>query len=538
MRLCALLAGVSVLFAGCVNHRGAPSVLPEPSFSPNPQGTPSILCTTQGAPQSVTRAASLQTIHVARRAVRRRPHTVVYVPGQVEVTYAPHATPVIARAGAAVVETFESSRSGRTVRVLRVRAGRESEAMDALRAGEGVLSVSRSPVRYALSTTALFTNDPYYNGFPPANTPPLYESPKIPGQWDMHEICAANAWGYSQNNTTGSNYAGAAGGTVPIAIVDTGADLTHPELKGRVTYAESVINGAVTTGIGTMHDYDGHGTDVTGIAAATGNNSLGFAGVAYTVPLMIFRVFPDPPSGGCPPQSTDPKCSANPSDIGRAITDAVSRGARVINLSLGSSGADPAEENAVAAAIAKGVVVVAASGNGGTDTLDYPAHDPGVIPVGASALDDSTSTITDKVASYSNYDSTNPTGWGLVAPGGDPCPDSTSSTCADKDNLHWIENVYTHNAADGSSADACTPDFGSSGPVDCRILIAGTSMSSPHVAGAVALLLSVDSSLSPVSVFQALCSTATPVTTGIGEQGCGRLNVYAAMANVLGDPSP
>jgi serine protease len=219
----------------------------------------------------------------------------------------------------------------------------------------------------------------------------------------------------------------------------------------------------------------------------------------------------------------------------------VARGAKVINLSLGDSQPDSAEENAVAAAINAGVVVVAASGNGnsqdiGQPALDYPAADPGVIAVGASAIDDSNpASVGEKVASYSNWDGTNAS-WGLVAPGGDPCPGSTSSSCNDQDILHWIENIYTSTASDSTGANGpCRNDPNSlTGPIDCRILIAGTSQATPHVTGAVSLLLSVGAQ--PHQIKTLLCSTATPLPGG--KAGCGRLNVYKAMAQAVGDPSP
>jgi len=319
------------------------------------------------------------------------------------------------------------------------------------------------------------------------------------------------------------------GGNVKIAIVDTGADLTHPELASRAVFAESIRDGIrTTTTISAMHDNDGHGTNVAGIAAATGNNTFGFAGVAYAAPLLIFKVFPDPPAGGCGHGSTDPLCSAHGPDVGMAINDAVAQGARVISLSLGASGPDAVEEAAVAQAIAAGVVVVAASGNETAATLDYPARDPNVIAVGASSIDDSVAgAIGESVASYSNYDAGNSLLWGLVAPGGDPA----GST--DADDLHWIENIYTSTPADGQNY--CGLDkAGQNG--DCRVLIAGTSQATPHVSGAVALLLSVNGLLTPANVKTTLCATARTINNA--KQGCGRLDVYRALARAVNDLNP
>lgn len=424
----------------------------------------------------------------------------------------------IAQAGASSEYRIDLPRSNRVIEVLHVAPGNEESAIRQLRSNILVRGVSRAALRYPLSTNAslAFPNDPYFNGFAPGDAPPLYETPQTPGQWDMHVICAANAWAYGKTNSTGVTHAGALGGTAPIAVIDTGADMNHPELRGRVVYSEADLNGVTTAGA--VSDGDGHGTDVAGIAAASGNNGIGFTGVAYAAPLMIFKVFPDPPCGG--------GCNALGTDIAIAILHAVSHGAKVINLSLGSTGVDTAEENAVATAISSGVVVVAAAGNEQAAALDYPAADPGVIAVGASALDDSTSVIKETVASYSDYDASRPLTWGLVAPGGDPAGSS------DSDLLHWIENIYTSEAS--NSSGFCTADGNDGGRTDCRVLIAGTSQAAPHVAGAVSLLLSVGAPSNDIK--DLLCSTASPIAGGKG--GCGELNVYRAMGSVVGDLHP
>jgi Subtilase family len=505
---------------------------PTPTPTPTPTATPitpssaSLYCTTQGSPQSIVRRSAAVEAGRTRRLFGRS-RGAQYVPGSVEVVYARSTfaanraavQSAVREASASEASTMDFAATGRVVQVLRVPAGQEDATMAKLRANPLVQSVSRTTVRHLLSTNAssAFTNDPFFVGLQ-TQSPPLYQDSTSGGQWDMHVICAANAWAYGKPNGFGT-FANALGGTAAIAIIDTGADMTHPELSGgRVVYSESVLNGNVTPG--PVTDGDGHGTDVAGIAAATGNNNFGFTGVAYNAPLMIFKVFPDPPcSGG--------DCTASTSDVATAINDAVSKGAKVINMSLGGS-MDPVEENAVAAAIQKGVVVVAASGNESHSTLDYPAADQGVIAVGASGLNDSTSTIYENVASYSNYDASHPTSWGVVAPGGNAADSS------DGDPLHWIENIYSSTAT--TPAGACRPDPGASGPNDCRILITGTSMASPHVAGAASLLLSVKSTLTPAQVLNAICSTATQIADP--KAGCGRLNVYKAMAQVLGDPSP
>ncbi len=540
------MMGATAALSAC---GGSTNVTPTP-----PPGSVGILCNQSNPTAPQARLAANFEMRTARRG-RARISALEsgYIPGAITVTYdralyqAKRAvlTRSAARYGGQVVKELDFAHIGKVVQILHVRPGTEASAMASLRTSPGVLSVGRSAYRHLDSATPVYTNDPYAVGFSPDNVPPLYEGASTPGQWDLHVVCAPDAWGYSSaSNSTGTAQPAAAGGSagIKIAIVDTGADLTHPELQpasSRIAFAEQVVNGQVTTGIASMHDDDGHGTDVAGIAAATGNNGLGFAGVAYNASLMIFKVFQDPSqcgSGGC---------TASTSDIATAINDAVTNGANVINLSLGGSSAAGDEESAVANAIAANVVVVAAAGNGDSNTgiaqptLDYPAADPGVIAVGASAIDDTNASSPNlKVASYSNYEP-NSNSWGVVAPGGDACPNTPSSTnCADTDDLHWIENIYSSTA---SQPGSCTPDFQSqNSTVDCRILIIGTSQATPHVSGAVALLLSAGAQQSPSAMQSLICNSATVIQqsdTNASHQGCGELNVYHAMAETLGDTS-
>lgn len=532
-----LLIG-SLLVVGCGGGGSGGGGTPP---TPTPPPTNSEACPTSGTnPQAALGGVALGSLDAARRmpqSVRNRPE---YVPGAISVQYRKSslvasrsaASAAEQGAGARFLREYDFSRIGIISRVLSVDPNQVQSAIAKLQLSPGVKSVSRVAYRYAAAAGPYFPNDPYFNGFPaPASpvtyrVPPYEEAANVPGQWDMHVIGMANAWSLGQGSSSER-----------IAIIDTGADLTHPELGGgKVVYAKCFLtpSGSSQTTSQFVPDNDGHGTDVAGIAAGATNNNLGFAGVGFNSSLMIYKVFPLPPAAGCPPQSTDPLCGADDADITAAVNDAVSNGAKVINLSLGGPTGGSILDTAVENAVAAGVVVVAAAGNESASTLDFPAADVGVIAVGASALNDTNSSIPpfEYVAAYSNYSAAAPTAWGIVAPGGDPACGSTPNACTDADDLHWIENIYSSTPIPAGAA--CSTDFQSgSGPLDCRILIAGTSQATPHVAGAAALLLAAGATGSNMKAL--LCANADDI--GAPHQGCGRLNVYKAMAAQLVQPA-
>jgi subtilisin family serine protease len=487
-------------------------------------------------------------------------------------------------AGASLVRELTFSNINRYLRVLHVTPGSESRALSILRAQPGVIEATVTGTARAIATVAqkYYPNDPYYNGFTAAqvavagstqatyHVDPYEENASIPGQWGMHAVRLDYAEDYSQsNNGSGIVSAGALGSSnVKIAVIDSGEDPSHPELASKIAYQKCFVtdgNGTLSTS-GYSMDPNGHGTNVSGIAAATSNNSVGYVGSGGAASIYAYRVFPTP-DDSCDPSKTthDAQCSSNTTDIVSAINDAVKQKVNVINLSLGgttqsdvcTNGVDPdtAEGSAIASAIAANIVVVAAAGNyaSGTSAVNgvvAPGCDTGVIAVGASALSDgvangssstpagSSSSPVEYVASYSNYGSpaaavNSTSAWGIVAPGGDPSnADATASTT---DQLHWIQNIWTTTPYDSSDAGDCSADFGDlTQTPDCSVLIAGTSQATPLVAGAVALLIAANPSYqSPSKMKQLLCSTAHDI--GAAHEGCGRLDLYRAMATALGD---
>ena len=197
---------------------------------------------------------------------------------------------------------------------------------------------------------------------------------------------------------------------VTVAVLDTGVNLAHPELRGKVVARADFVDleGLDTAGfIGDTLGYDedpedelGHGTHVAGIVAGEGRGMD--PGVAPGCRLMAVRVLATLRDGDTV-QGAGVVDNINP-----AIKWAVDQGADVINMSLGirHTGGGLPHADVIRYALARGVTVVAASGNDGTDTKYYPGALPGVIAVGA--VDDDGS-----VASF--------TSWGapitVVAPG-------------------------------------------------------------------------------------------------------------------------
>jgi subtilisin family serine protease len=602
----AVTAAFALLLPACGGGGGSSSPAPGPTATPTPSGTATANPQAFTCPTSDTTFsfASQRTGQSETRRMPQRARGAAYAPGLIAVTYDRAAyqrsTSAFMRTeqsvGGTATQTFDFQYINKVTRILSVSPSQVQKAMATLRAQSGVLSVSQTGQRrYAMTVNNPYTtggypwpNDSYFNGFqvtvaptasatvPPATyhgpsgQNPFYdELDSVPGQWDMHAIQMEYAWGYSNAgmNTAGSAALANFGSrSVKIAIIDTGEDAVHPELANNIGYKHCFItntsNVQSTSGFST--DPDGHGTNVTGIAAGVTNNALGFASAAgNTAQIYAYRVFPTPDDNCANPASTDPACGSDTRDIADAIDDAVAQNVQVISMSVGGGGctngvdSDATEGNAVANAIAAHIVVVAASGNESASTVDAPGCDTGVIAVGASALKDglgngsgqaggTINAPVEYVASYSNHgspaSSANCVGaacssaWGIVAPGGDP------SSNTDADDLHWIENIWTSTPYKSTSSDqnftgTCTGDYPTDGgTTDCRTLIAGTSQATPHVAGVAALICAVNATdCNPTQMKILLCGTAHDISDP--NEGCGRLNAYLAVATALSDGS-
>jgi subtilisin family serine protease len=295
---------------------------------------------------------------------------------------------------------------------------------------------------------------------------------------------------------------------VRVAVIDSGIDLSHPELKGRIAAYRSFVGGSIA-------DSFGHGTFVAGEIAAIADNGVGIAGIAPPARLVIAKV-------------VDGNGTISPRVEARAIRWAVRSGARVINLSFGSirDPSDPSldgysyvERKAIAFAVRNGALVVAAVGNGNEAPTkpwpyaSYPAAFPHVLGVGAYGRRGG-------VPSFSNRDEQYVD---LAAPGMDifslfPRPLSSRTKCSEQGYSSCGPKEYQH--------------------------AEGTSFSSPQVSGAAAVLLGQLPTLRADQVDTILKNTADDATPANGCDDCtqgpdaltgfGRLDLTAALAALRG----
>ncbi|MPZ53976.1 MAG: S8 family serine peptidase, partial [Acidimicrobiia bacterium] len=267
-----------------------------------------------------------------------------------------------------------------------------------------------------------------------------------PLQWHMPKIQAEQAWDISKGD-----------GAV-VAVIDTGVSHGGDDLDCH-TFV-SPFN-SVTNTPGSASDDNGHGTHVAGTIAQCTDNGIGVTGVAHGATLMPIKV--------C---DSDGSCTW--SDVAQGIDWARTHGADVINISLGGSFGATILEEAVTNALAADIVVAAASGNDGSGSVDFPAAYPGVLAVGA--LD-----FNLDLAYYSQYGSEQD----ITAPGGD--------VTVDLNGDGYFDGVLQE------TFDGPTWDY---------YFFQGTSMATPHVAGAAALLRSEEPAASRGQVEDALTASA------------------------------
>jgi len=296
-----------------------------------------------------------------------------------------------------------------------------------------------------------------------AVTPRTNDS-ELSRQWNLPMIQIPAAWEAST------------GAGVVIAVIDTGIDANHLDLKNNIGIdGYDFISDPSAAGDGDGLDSDPndtgvffHGSHVAGILAAEGDNNLGVAGVAYNATLMPLRVLGTNNEG------------AN-SDIANAILYAAglenasgtipSKKADIINLSLGGPDRSFVLEQAINAALEEGLIIIAAAGNDGSSASFYPAAFDGVVGV-SSVTDNKT------LSTFSNHG----TYIDVTAPGGTGLGDSLLDGFQDGILSTFMASEYVE--------------------------YVGTSMATPHVAGVAALMKSLNTNLEQSSFTAALASGA------------------------------
>lgn len=287
----------------------------------------------------------------------------------------------------------------------------------------------------------------------------------------LQSIGVPGAWGRTR------------GAGVTVAVLDTGVDTSAPDLTGSVTVGPDYTAGADPPGYQPPYL---HGTYICSIIAGHGSGpgeAEGMLGVAPQARILSVRVILDDSEPGFAVYNGN---AAYDDAIANGIDYAVAHGASVINMSLGSQGATRSLRQAIAGAVARGVVVVAAAGNDGTSgggftSYSYPAAFTGVIAVGAVGAGGQRASFSDRNSSVV-----------VSAPG---------------------VNI------DGA------------GPGGQYIVGDGTSPASAFVAGVAALIRSAYPHLTPVQVMQAIVTSTTlrPAGGYSPAVGFGEVNAAAAL---------
>jgi subtilisin family serine protease/subtilisin-like proprotein convertase family protein len=288
-------------------------------------------------------------------------------------------------------------------------------------------------------------------------------------------------------------------GQTIVAVIDTGVDYNHQDLNANMwrNPGETPGNGVDDDGNGWVDDVFGadfanndgnpmddnnHGTHVAGTIGAVGNNGIGVTGVAWTTKIMALKFLSASGSGST-------------SNAVRAIDYAIAKGAKILNNSWGGGGYSLSLDQAITRAQNAGVIFVAAAGNSATNndtTPNYPSNYPqnNVVAVAST-------TRTDTMSSFSSY----------------------GATTVDL-------------GAPGSSILSTTPN-------NTYSTFSGTSMATPHVAGALAVYWDANPTLTYSQVIQKLLQSVDPIAALAGRTVTGgRLNLRKMLEGTSPPPSP
>jgi hypothetical protein len=284
--------------------------------------------------------------------------------------------------------------------------------------------------------------------------------PKREQQAYLRQIRAEQAWEHVKEQTS-----------LTIALVDTGVDLDHPDLKDNLVEGINLVQPGESP-----EDDNGHGTSVAGVMASIGNNGVGTTGILWKAKIM-------------PIKALDENGYGDENRLGEAILAAVSRGAKIVVLSVGLYRYSPYMRDIVQYAENKGVLLVAASGNDGVllgskAKVKYPAAYPTVLAVSGVKRD------------------------------GTPEPRSNPGTEID---LAAAWHVYTTAIGGGYKNEE------------------GTSMAAPQVAAAAAMVWAQYPNLKPYQVRERLRQSAKDVAPVGRDQatGNGLLQIDAALTSKI-----
>jgi subtilisin family serine protease len=303
---------------------------------------------------------------------------------------------------------------------------------------------------------------------------------------------------------------------VIVAVVDTGVDVQHPDLKQNIwvnpreipnngidddnngcvddvngcSFVSDSSPGCENVSNGFVNDDIGHGTFVSGVIAAASNN-IGMVGVARNVHIMPIKVL-------------DCYGAGDSIATARGILYAAHNGARIINLSLGGVEDAQIVVDAINEATNDGVLVVAAAGNDGKGTVSFPARLPNVLAVAATSIANP-----GQRAPFSN--------WGpeidVAAVGEDVVGTLPASRCG-----YLLPCLDAGPYAKGD----------------------GTSFSTPQVSGLAALMISLNPALTPAQITSTIEESATALVPGSTPNwaGSGRINMLSALQAVKGNRPP
>ncbi|HEX8633363.1 MAG TPA: S8 family serine peptidase [Pyrinomonadaceae bacterium] len=437
-----------------------------------------------------------------------------FVPGEVLVRFRSDAAAASAEAATMSLpgeigmevrlEAFDLQETVRGLRVAKVDPARTLEAVAELAARPDVLYAEPNYVRRKFA----LPNDPSFpNMWALKNTGQA--TPAIPGETANGipgvDIGAESAW----NITQGSD-------SIVVSVVDEGIDITHPDLADNIWtnpspgdlglagdvhgwdfyHNDATVYDNPTSQTGS-HAPDSHGTHVAGTIGASGNNARGVTGINWRVKLMSLKILGDPENEEDDPAPSSVRVTVRAYNYARQMralwrTSGGTRGAniRVLNNSYGGGGKSQTELDAITALAQEEILFVAAAGNDTTDNFSLPQYPAGynvsnLISVAATDHND-------QLAGYSNY------GARAVSVG-----------------------------APGSAILSTTPG-------NTYSYFWGTSMATPHVSGAAALICAANPNITASQLRGVLAFTGPRVAALAGKTTTGRrLNVANAMTTAL-----